>query len=306
MWRFLLRRSFGAVATFFVILTLSFFLVKAAPGGPFDRERSFSPEVMAKLEAKYNLNEPLWMQYYLYVKRIAFQFDLGPSTQYADRSVNELIGAALPISFKLGGGALVIAILLGILSGLLASLNHNTKLDYAPMSLAMIGVSIPDFVLANILVLIFALWLGWFPAAMVVGWQGFILPCVTLGLVYAASIARLTRGGMLEILGKDFIRTARAKGLDESKIVWRHSLKGGLLPTISYLGPATAGIMTGSVVIEKVFALPGLGRLLIDSATNRDYTLALGCVIVFASLILLLNILVDLLYAFLDPRVKYG
>jgi len=280
-------------------------MVRLAPGGPFSKERSFPPEVLKKLEEKYDLDKPLLAQYGIYMKRVIFDFDLGPSTRYADRSVNELIASKIQFSATLGLGALMFALFLGVIAGLLAALNHNKWLDYFPMGLAMVGVSVPDFVMAYLLMIIFGLSLNWLPVATIVGWESYVLPCVTLGLVYAASIARLTRGGMLEILGQDFIRTARAKGLPAFKVLYRHSLKGGLLPLISYLGPATAGILTGSIVVEKIFAIPGIGVLLIESATNRDYTLALGCVIVFALLILVFNMLVDLVYGFLDPRVKY-
>lgn len=280
-------------------------MVRLAPGGPFSKERSFPPEVLKKLEEKYDLDKPVLAQYGIYMKRVLFDFDLGPSTRYADRSVNELVGGKFKYSAILGAGALLFAILFGVTAGLLASLYHNRFLDYVPMGLAMVGVSVPDFVMAYILMIIFGLTWNLLPVAGVESWQAFIMPCVTLGLVYAASIARLTRGGMLEILGQDFIRTAKAKGLPASVVLRRHSLKGGLLPLVSYLGPATAGILTGSIVVEEIFVIPGIGKLLIESATNRDYTLALGCVIVFAVLILVFNMLVDLVYGFLDPRVKY-
>ncbi|PIR22849.1 MAG: ABC transporter [Deltaproteobacteria bacterium CG11_big_fil_rev_8_21_14_0_20_45_16] len=305
MGRFIIRRILGSIVTFFVILTLSFFMVKLAPGGPFSRERAFPPEVLKKLEEKYDLDKPIYTQYWLYMKRVVFEFDLGPSTRYADRSVNELIATKVRYSMTLGFGAMVFALLLGITAGLTASLNHNKFLDYAPMGMAMVGVSVPDFVMAYILMIIFGLSLNWLPVAGVESWQGYVLPCITLGFVYAASISRLTRGGMLEILGQDFIRTAKAKGLPKHVILLRHSLRGGLLPLVSYLGPASAGILTGSIVVEEIFLIPGIGKLLIESATNRDYTLALGCVIVFALLILVFNMVVDLVYGFLDPRVKY-
>lgn len=305
MGGFVFKRILGSIFTFFFIVTVSFFMVRLAPGGPFSKERSFPPEVLKKLEEKYDLDKPVLVQYGIYMKRVLFDFDLGPSTRYADRSVNELVGGKFKYSAILGAGALLFAILFGVTAGLLASLYHNRFLDYVPMGLAMIGVSVPDFVMAYILMIIFGLTWNVLPVAGVESWQAFIMPCVTLGLVYAASVARLTRGGMLEILGQDFIRTAKAKGLPASVVLRRHSLKGGLLPLVSYLGPATAGILTGSIVVEEIFVIPGIGKLLIESATNRDYTLALGCVIVFAVLILVFNMLVDLVYGFLDPRVKY-
>jgi len=306
MFRYFMRRLMGAALTLLIIITVSFFMIRVAPGGPFDQERAFPPDVLQALEAKYDLNLPIWQQYAKYLKRLAIDHDLGPSTKFAERSVNELIADALPVSFILGLGALLVAVLVGVLSGLLAALNHNKFLDYFPMGLAMVGVSVPDFVLANLLILlVIAINPDW-PVATVSELRGYVLPCITLGLVYAASISRLTRGGLLEILHQDFIRTAKAKGLPSRVIIWRHSLKGGLLPVVSYLGPATAGMLTGSIVIEKIFALPGLGKLLIDSATNRDYTLSLGCVIVFAVLIIFLNLIVDLVYGFLDPRVSFS
>ncbi|TVQ77889.1 MAG: ABC transporter permease subunit, partial [Bradymonadales bacterium] len=289
MLGFIARRAWGSVLTLFFIITVSFFMVRLAPGGPFSAERSFPPEVLRQLEAQYDLDKPMLTQYWLYMKRVVFQFDLGPSSRYADRSVNALIAEKIPISLTLGFGALAVALLVGLFAGLLAALNHNKALDYVPMGLAMVGVSIPDFVMGYILVIIFAINLQWFPAATIESWDGFVLPWVTLGLVYAASIARLTRGGMLETLGQDYIRTARAKGLPEKVVLRRHSLQGGLLPLVSYLGPATAGILTGSIVIENIFAIPGLGNLLIESATNPDYTLALGCVIVFAVFVIAYN-----------------
>lgn len=281
-------------------------MIRLAPGGPFDAERAFPPEVLKNIEARFDLDRPLPVQYGLYMKRILLEGDLGPSTRYAERSVNDLLAPAIGFSLILGGGALVTALLIGLFAGLMAALNHNKKLDYIPMMAAMVGISTPEFVLGNILVIIFALILGWFPVAGVADWQSYVLPCVTLGLVFASSVARLTRGGMLEVLGQDFIRTAKAKGLSRKRILVRHSLKGGLLPLVSFLGPATAGMMTGSIVVEKIFAIPGMGNLLIESAINRDYTLSLGCVIVFAILILFFNLVVDLLYGFLDPRVSYS
>ncbi len=305
MLNFIARRLLSAVVTLFVIVTLSFFMMRLAPGGPFSKDRAFPAEVMKQIEAKYNLDKPLIEQYGIYLKGIVVDFDLGPSTRYGDRSVNELVASGLGFSFKVGMGALVVALLIGLLAGLSAALNHNRALDYVPMSISMVGISIPDFLLANLLILIFASGLSWFPVAGVDSWQGYVLPCTTLGLIYASSIARLARGGMLEILSQDFVRTAKAKGLAPRTILWRHSLKGGLIPVVSYLGPAVAGMFTGSLVVEKIFQIPGLGRFLIDGATNRDYTLSMGCVIVFAVLILFLNFVVDCIYGLLDPRVSY-
>lgn len=305
MFNYILRRLWGAVITLFVVMTVSFFMMRLAPGGPFSKDRAYPPEVLKNIEAKYNLDKPLLVQYGIYLKRIVIDFDLGPSTRYADRSVNELIASGFGYSAKIGFGALICAVFVGLFAGLLAAFNHNKALDYIPMSISMIGVSMPDFVLANLLMLIFALGLNWLPVAGIESWQGYILPCVTLGLIFASSVARLTRGGMLEILSQDFIRTAKAKGLSSNVILRRHTLKGGLLPVVSYLGPATAAMMTGSLIVERVFNIPGLGRFFVDSAINRDYTLAMGAVIVFAVLIIVFNIIVDCLYGVMDPRVSY-
>jgi oligopeptide transport system permease protein len=305
MFKYVLKRIWGAVITLFIVITVSFFMMRLAPGGPFSKDRAYPPEILKNIEAKYNLDKPLLVQYGIYLKRVVFDFDLGPSTRYSDRSCNELIASGFAYSARIGFGALICALVVGLLAGLLASLNHNKALDYVPMSISMIGVSMPDFVLANILMIIFALQLGWLPVAGVDTLKGYVLPCVTLGLIFASSIARLTRGGMLEILGQDFVRTARAKGLSGRTILWRHTLKGGLVPVISYLGPATASMMTGSLIVERVFNVPGLGRFFVDSAINRDYTLAMGSVIVFAVLIIGLNIVVDCFYGLLDPRVSY-
>jgi oligopeptide transport system permease protein len=302
---FVLKRILGAVVTLFVIITLSFFMMRLAPGGPFSKDRNFPPEVLENIKKKYDLDKPLLVQYGLYIKRIVVDFDLGPSTRYSDRSVNELVGDGFMYSLKVGLGALIVALMLGLISGLLAALNHNRFLDYFPMSLSMVGISIPDFVLANLLVLILTQMFFLLPAAGVDSLAGYVIPCFTLGLIYASSIARLTRGGMLEILSQDFVRTAKAKGLSGSTILWKHSLKGGLLPVVSYLGPATAGMFTGGLVVEKICFIPGLGKLFIESAINRDYTLSMGCVIVYAVLILIFNLIVDLVYGLLDPRVAY-
>lgn len=280
-------------------------MMRLTPGGPFSKERAYPPEVLRNIEARYNLDKPLLVQYGIYLKRVVFEFDLGPSTRYADRSVNELIAAGMPYSARIGLGAMIFALLVGLTAGLMAAFNHNKVLDYLPMSVSMLGVSIPDFVLANLLIMIFAMGLNWLPAASVEDGLGYILPCITLGLIFASSISRLTRGGMLEILSQDFIRTAKAKGLSGPVILRRHTLKGGLLPVVSYLGPATASILTGSLIVEKAFFIPGIGQYFVTSAINRDYTLAMGCVIIYATLTISFNIIVDCLYGLMDPRVSY-
>lgn len=304
MIQFLLQRLLGIVIVVWVIMTVSFFMIHIAPGGPFDQERNLPPDILKNIEEKYHLNEPLWKQYTRYVGDIVLHGDLGPSYKYADRSVNEFIKEGLPVTLTLGAYALFFACLIGIVSGVLSSLKHNTRWDYAAMGIAILGVSIPDFVLGPLLQLFFGLKLHLFPVA---GWEGlsyYVLPAVTLGSMYAASIARLTRGGMLEITRQDYIRTARAKGLPSRLIVMRHMLRGGLIPVLTYLGPATASILSGSLVIEKIFNIPGLGRHFVNSALNRDYTVTLGMVIFYSTLILVCNFVVDILYSVFDPRVR--
>ncbi len=303
MIRFILRRVLGMAPVLFVIVTLVFFLIRLAPGGPFDAERNVAPEILANLKAYYNLDAPLWRQYMDYLGRL-LRGDLGPSFKYANWSVNELIGAGFPVSLELGLYALAIALAAGLGAGLIAAQRPHTVRDYGPMSFAMIGICIPNFVLGPLLVLVFGLWLGWLPVA---GWEGpanKILPAITLGAAYAAYIARLSRSGMIEVLSQDFIRTARAKGLGEGRVVLRHAVRGGVQPVVSFLGPAAAGLLSGSFVIETIFQIPGLGRLFIQAAFNRDYTMILGTVLFFATLILLFNLAADVVQAWLDPRLR--
>lgn len=303
MLDFVLRRVAGFLPVLFVIVSLSFFIMRLAPGGPFDQERVLPEQVRENIEARYHLNEPLWKQYLRYVGDVA-RGDLGPSFRYPDRSVNELIGLGLPVSLLLGICALSIAIVVGGAAGLLAGVRRNSLVDYLTMSFALGGVSVPNFVLGPILMLVFALGLGWLPVAGWGTWRHLILPSVTLGMFYAAYVARLTRAGMLEVIGQEFIRTARAKGLGEATIVFRHALPGAILPVLTYLGPASAAILTGSVVVETIFGIPGIGRYFVGSALNRDYTMVLGTVVVYSVLLLAFNLIVDLLYGYLDPRVS--
>ena len=291
------------IPVLWIIITVVFFLIRLAPGGPFDAERNVSQEVLASLKAYYHLDSPLYVQYAEYLARLA-RGDLGPSFKNASWSVNELIVLGFPVSFELGLYALLVALVLGLGAGVIASRKPNTAQDYVPMSLAMLGICVPTFVLGPLLVLVFGLWLGWLPVA---GWDGpqyKILPALTLGAGYAAYIARLTRGGMLEVLSQDFIRTARAKGLTEARVILRHALRGGLQPVVSFLGPAAAGLLTGSFVVETIFQIPGLGRFFVQAAFNRDYTLIMGTVLFYATLILLFNLLVDVAQAWLDPRLR--
>jgi oligopeptide transport system permease protein len=304
--RYAIKRFIGAWPTLLVLIALAFFMIRAAPGGPFDSERNLPPEIEANLRAAYHLDEPLPEQFLRYLWSLA-RGDFGPSFQYKDFTVTELIGAGFPVSLRLGGLAMILAVVVGVAIGTLAALRHNRPADRLAMTAAMIGISIPNFVVAPLLVLIFAIYLGWLPAGgLGNGEPGhLVLPVIALALPQIAYISRLTRGSMIEVLNSPFIRTARAKGLRERKVVLGHALKPALLPVVSYLGPATAGVITGSVVIEQIFGIPGLGRYFVQGALNRDYTLVMGVVVFYGVLIILFNLLVDLVYAWLDPRVNY-
>ena len=277
MLRFALKRVLGAIPTLLVLIALAFFLIKAAPGGPFDTDRRLPPEIEANLQAAYNLDEPLYRQFGLYLGGL-LRGDFGPSFQYRDYTVTELIAAGFPVSLRLGGLAMLLAFVVGVAVGTVAALKQNAFTDHAAMAAAMTGISIPNFVMAPLLVLVFAVTLKWLPAGGLGDWRNFVLPVVALALPQIAYIARLTRGSMIEVLRADFIRTARAQGLPQRVVIIRHALKPALLPVISYLGPATAAIITGSVVIEQIFGVPGLGRFFVQGALNRDYTLVMGVV----------------------------
>ena len=307
MLRYATRRFLGALPTLFILIALAFFLIRVAPGGPFDSEKALLPEVEANLRAAYNLDEPLYQQFARYVWGLA-QADFGPSFQYRDYTVTELIMTGFPVSLRLGGMAIALALLIGVTAGSLAALRQNTRTDYAVMSASMTGISIPNFVMAPLLILIFAVYLGWLPAGGLGDGspRNMVLPVIALALPQIAYISRLTRGSMIEVLRSNFIRTARAQGLPIRKIVLRHALKPALLPVVSYLGPATAAVITGSVVIEQIFGVPGLGRFFVQGALNRDYTLVMGVVVFYGVLIIAFNLLVDLAYAWLDPKVKYS
>ena len=300
-----LRRLLGALPTLFILVSLTFFMMRAAPGGPFDRERNLPPQIEAAMQAEYHLDRPLWRQYLGYLGGLAHG-DLGPSFQYQGYRVAELIGSGAPVSLRLGSAAIMLALLLGGTLGCIAALRRDSALDRGLMALAMLGLSLPNYVVAPLLILLFAIGLGWLPAG---GWSPHgladaVLPVVALALPQVAVIARLMRGAMIEVLNQNFIRTARAKGLPLRRIVWHHALRPALLPVLSYLGPAAAGTVTGSVVIEQIFGIPGIGRYFVQAALNRDYTLVLGVVLFYGALIILFNFLVDLLYGALDPRMR--
>jgi oligopeptide transport system permease protein len=304
MLRFIARRLLETIPVLFIIITATFFMIRFVPGGPFTSEKAVTPEILANLEAHYGLDKPLYQQYFDYLGSLA-KGDFGPSFKYPNRTVNEIIADKLPVSLELGLLSLAVALLFGLPLGVIAAVKRNTFFDYICSSIAMMGICIPTFVLGPLLVLVFAIHLGWFNAS---GWYlpvDRVLPAATLGLVYAAYIARLTRGGMLEVLHQDYIRTARAKGASEFRVIFRHALRGGLLPVVSFLGPAIAGILTGSFVIETIFQIPGLGREFVNSAFNRDYTLVLGTVILYAGLIITLNLLVDIAQVWLNPKLKF-
>jgi oligopeptide transport system permease protein len=304
--RYFFTRLAGAIPTLLIIITATFFLMRAAPGGPFDQEQTLPPEIMANLQSAYGLDQPVWTQYGRYLKSLVHG-DFGPSFKYKDFTVTELIGQGFPVTLQLGVIAMALALLVGIPLGTFAALHHNSAADYATMSLAVVGIAIPSFVVLPFLALLFGVYLHWLPVA---GWEpGSIrhlaLPVIALALPPLAYIARLTRGSMLEVLRSHFIRTAFAKGLPLHTVILRHALRPALMPVASYLVPAVASIMTGSLVVESIAGLPGIGRYLVQGALNRDYTLVLGMVIIYSALLIGMGLIVDLLYAWLDPRVRH-
>jgi oligopeptide transport system permease protein len=303
--RYALLRLLGAIPTLLLVIVLAFLMVHAAPGGPFDDERVLPPDIEANIARAYHLDEPLYRQLYRYLSGVV-QGDLGPSYRYRDHTVSELIGNALPLSLQLGAMAMFLAVVAGIAAGSFAAVFRNTLLDRLVMTFAMTGISIPVFVVAPVLVLFLAVKLQWLPA----GWSGnegiarLVLPVLSLALPQIAYIARLTRASMIDVLASDFVRTARAQGLGMQAIVRYHALKPALLPVLSYMGPAIAAILTGSVVVEEIFGIPGLGQFFVRGALNRDYTLVLGIVIFYAALVIFLNLVVDMLYGVIDPRIR--
>ncbi len=305
MLRYFLTRLAGAVPTLFVIVTITFFLIRAAPGGPFDQEQTLPPEILGNLQSAYGLDQPIWTQYGRYLGALAHG-DFGPSFKYKDFSVTELIGQGFPVTLELGTLAMGLALILGIPIGTFAALRQNSAADYVAMSLAVVGIAIPSFVVLPFLGLLFGIYLHWLPVA---GWEPgsirhLILPVAALALPPLSVIARLARASMLEVLRSHYIRTAIAKGLPLHTVILRHALRPALIPVASYLPPAVASIMTGSLVVESIAGLPGIGRYMVQGALNRDYTLVLGMVIIYSTLLILMGLLVDLLYAWLDPRVR--
>jgi oligopeptide transport system permease protein len=306
MLRYAFRRIAGLVPTLLVIITVSFFVVRLAPGGPFDQERTLTPQVRANLDRAYGLDRPIALQYWRYLRGLAHG-DFGPSFKQHDFSVTELISQGLPVSGSLGITAVLLAILIGIPLGLAAAVWRQTAVDYGMTGLVVLGMALPGFVTGPVLALVFGVYLQWLPVA---GWEEgspryFVLPALTLALPVIAYVARLARASLLDVFQANFIRTARARGLGPWRILWGHALRPALLPVVSYLGPATAFVVTGSLVVETVFGLPGTGRYLVQGAINRDYTLVMGMVVVYGTLVLLLNLIADLIYGWLDPRVRH-
>ena len=304
MLRYIAKRILVTIPVLFIIATLTFFMTRLAPGKPFDTEKATTPEIRKQLEHYYGFDKPLWQQYLIRMNQL-LHGDFGRSHRYVSRTVNEMIADAFPVSVQLGLLALFFAMLFGLISGITASLRPNTITDYVPMSLATLGICLPTFVLGPLLIYVFALKLHWFNTS---GWfvpSDRILPALTLGIYYSAYIARLARGGMLEVLNQDYIRTARAKGASGTRVVFRHALRGGILPVVSFLGPAVAGLVTGSFVVEKIFNVPGIGQFFVTSATNRDYGMIEGLVIFFAVLIISMNLLVDIVLVWLNPKLRF-
>ncbi len=306
MWSYTLRRVLATLPTMLAVITLCYLLLHATPGGPFDGERKVSAAVLANLQAKYHLDLPLWHQYLLYLKGL-LQGDLGASFRYADWSVNDLVANALPVSLVIGGGSLLLALVIGVTLGIVAALRQNSAVDYAVMLMGNLGGAIPSFVSGPVLIIVFAIWLKWLPAG---GWNDFelrfmVLPMALLTFINVATIGRVMRGSLIEVMHSNFIRTARAKGLPTRVVVLRHALKPALLPVVSLIGPLAISSITSALVTETVFSLPGLGKLIVNGAGNRDYTLVLGLVVLISAMTVALNLLVDLTYAWLDPKIRY-
>ncbi|MFQ1701521.1 oligopeptide ABC transporter permease OppB [Loktanella agnita] len=307
MFSFVARRLAVAIPTLLILVVLSFILMYAAPGGPFNSERPLPPEVLRNIEAKYGLDQPFWKQIVNYVVGVVTQFDFGPSFQYKDRSVNDIIAQGFPVTLTYGFWSFAVAVIFGMSLGIAAAVRQNSWLDYMSVGISIGAQVLPNFVMAPLLVLVFTLWLGWLPGGGWNGgqWENLIMPVIALSTSYMASIARITRSSMLEVLNTNFIRTAKAKGLPMRRVIMRHALKPALLPVLSYLGPAFVGMITGSVVIDVYFSTGGIGRFFVDSAFNRDYSVIMGITILVGALTILFNLLVDILYAWIDPKIRY-
>ena len=306
MLKFVLKRLLVAVPTLLILVVFSFVLMFAAPGGPFDSERPLPPEVMANVLERYGLDQPYWKQMVDYVKNIVLRFDFGPSFQYRDRTVNDVIAQGFPVTLTYGAWSALVALIVGVSLGVAAAIKQNSWLDYLAVGVTIGAQALPNFVMAPVLVLIFTLWLGWLPGGGWNGgeWQNIIMPVIALSTSYMASIARITRSSMLEVLNSSFIRTARAKGLPMRKIIWRHALKPAMLPVISYMGPAVVGMITGSVVVDVAFSTGGIGQFFVNAAFNRDYAVIMGITILIGALTILFNLLADILYAWIDPKIR--
>ncbi len=307
MLSFVIRRLTVAIPTLLILVILSFVLMYAAPGGPFNSERPLPPEVLANIEAKYGLDQPFWKQIVNYVWGVVSSFDFGPSFQYKDRTVNDIIAQGFPVTLTYGFWSFVVAVLVGVSLGIAAAIRQNSWLDYLAVGISIGAQVLPNFVMAPILLLTFTLWLGWLPGG---GWndgqwQYLIMPVIALSTSYMASIARITRSSMLEVLNTNFIRTAKAKGLPMRRVIWRHAMKPTMLPVLSYLGPAFVGMITGSVVIDVFFSTGGIGQFFVNSAFNRDYSVIMGITILVGTLTILFNLVVDILYAWIDPKIRY-
>lgn len=304
MLAYTLKRVLGVIPTIFVLLTLTFVLVHLAPGNPLDSDRPMPAQIRANLEAKYHLNEPLYQQYGRYLLNIA-HLDFGASYQYKDTTVNELIATGFPVSLAVGGFSLLLALLLGVPLGMIAAVRQNGLADYGAMGLSLAGISVPNFVLGPLMILAFAVANDWLPAGGLGGWKNYVMPVLALAAMYVAYVTRLMRASTIEVLRSNYIRTARAKGLSNFRVFFVHVLPAAMLPVVSFLGPASAGILTGSVVVEQIFGIPGLGRFFVTGALNRDYTLVLGITLFYGIIIIGFNLLVDIIYGWLDPRVTY-
>ncbi|MHB8926112.1 MAG: ABC transporter permease [Bacillota bacterium] len=303
MARYILQRVFAAFVALWILTTVTFVLMHAIPGGPFTRERNVPEAIMRNLDAKYHLNDPLWKQYLDYLGGVA-RFDLGPSFKFPGQTVNDFIRRGFPVSAELGIIAIILSMAVGIPAGIISALRQNKWQDNTTMLVAIVGVSVPSFIIAPVLMYVFALKLHWLPAAMWGDWKQVIMPAVALALLPLATFSRLMRSSMLDVISQDYIKTARAKGLSELAVTWRHAVKNAIMPIVTYLGPLIAAILTGTFVIEQIFAIPGLGRQFVWSVNNRDYTTILGLTVFYGAFLLIMNLIVDIIYGFLDPRIQ--